>query len=189
MDSFRESMDSFRIVVTNPDSKKIRFVSWLTNPDSFRIVDHESFMFSKDSYRGFVSWIRFWKIRFVDSFRTNQNLKLLVSFRFVRIRIRIPHPYQLPLKFTLSFVDRLRRVAKLQVFFQFLCRFVSDQLDSIVKSLSYWPSEELVYSTTGCKRVGQKVDFIIEDEEEEKMMPKNIPRKHKQEDNSLYMAV
>ncbi len=133
-------MDSFRIVVTNSDSKKIRFVSWLTNPDSFRIVGHESFMFSKDSfrgfvswirfvdwfskdstcfyksyeslrilsaiarneslkikihesgfvtpnlkdsYRGFISWIRFWKIRFVDSFRANQNLKLLDSFRFV----------------------------------------------------------------------------------------------------------
>ena len=155
MDSFRESMDSFRIVVTNPDSKKICFVSWLTNPDLFRIVDHESFMFSKDSfrgfskdstcfhesyeslqilstiarneslkikiseseslrilkiwicesrfvtpnlkdlYRGFVSWIRFWKIRFVDLFRANKNLKLLDLFRFVRIRIRIPHPYKL----------------------------------------------------------------------------------------------
>ena len=47
----------------------------------------------KDSYRGFVSWIRFWKICFVDSFRANKNLKLLVSFRFVRIRIRIPQPY------------------------------------------------------------------------------------------------
>ena len=146
MDSFGESMDSFRIVVTNPDSKKIRFVSWLTNPDLFRIVDHKSFMFSKDSfrgfcfvdwfskdstcfyesyeslrilstiaqkeslkikipeseslqifkvriresgfvnpnpkdsYRGFVWWIRFWKIRFVDSFRTNKNLKLLDSY-------------------------------------------------------------------------------------------------------------
>jgi hypothetical protein len=162
VDWFRQSMDSFRIVVTNPDSKKIHFVSWLTNLDSFRIVGHESFMFSKDSfcefvswirfvdwfskdstcfyesyeslrilstiagneslkikireseslrilkiwiresgfvtpnlrdsYHGFVSWICFWKIRFVDSFRTNQNLKLLDSFRFVRIRIRIPHP-------------------------------------------------------------------------------------------------
>ena len=47
----------------------------------------------KDSYRGFVSWIRFWKIRFVDLLRANKNLKLLDSFRFVRIRIRIPHPY------------------------------------------------------------------------------------------------
>jgi hypothetical protein len=29
----------------------------------------------------------------VDLFRGNKNLKLLDSFRFVRIRIRIPHPY------------------------------------------------------------------------------------------------
>ncbi len=35
----------------------------------------------KDSFRGFVSWIRFWKIRFVDSFCANKNLKLLDSFR------------------------------------------------------------------------------------------------------------
>ncbi len=55
VDSFRESMDSFCIVITNPDSKKIRFVPYETNPDSFRIVDHESLMFSKDSFRGFVS--------------------------------------------------------------------------------------------------------------------------------------
>ena len=46
----------------------------------------------KDLHRGFVSWICFWKIRFVDSFRANKNLKLLDSFQFVRIRIRIPHP-------------------------------------------------------------------------------------------------
>ena len=46
----------------------------------------------KDSYRGFLSWIRFWKIRFVDSFREIFFSILLDSFRFVRIRIRIPHP-------------------------------------------------------------------------------------------------
>jgi hypothetical protein len=64
MDSFRESMDSYRIVTTNPDSKKIRFVPYDTNPanpgfvsyrgsriptlkDSFWIVSHESSQFSK----------------------------------------------------------------------------------------------------------------------------------------------
>ncbi len=159
MDLFRESMDSLRIVVTNPDSKKIRFVSfrdwqirirfvsWITNPSCFqkiRFVDSFRRLISKDStcfyesyeslrilstiarneslkikireseslqifkvqicksgfvnpnlkdwYRGFVSWIRFWKICFVDSFRANKNLKLLDSFWFVRIHIRIPHP-------------------------------------------------------------------------------------------------
>ncbi len=55
MDSFRESMDSYRIVTKNPDFKKVCFVPYETNPDSFRIVDHESLMFSKDSFRGFVS--------------------------------------------------------------------------------------------------------------------------------------
>ena len=147
-------MDSYRIVTTNPDSQKIKFVPYDTNPgfvsyrgsqiltflkDSFWIISHESSQFSKirlflgilrilstiarneslkieireseslrilkiwiresgfvnpnlkDSYRGFVLWIRFWNIHFVDSFRANKNLELLDSFRFVRIRIRIPH--------------------------------------------------------------------------------------------------
>ncbi len=47
-------LDLFRIVITNPDSKKVQFVPYETNPDSFRIVDHKSLMFSKDSFRGFV---------------------------------------------------------------------------------------------------------------------------------------
>jgi hypothetical protein len=37
-----KNVDSFRFVVTNPDSKKIRFVPYEMNSDSFRIVDHES---------------------------------------------------------------------------------------------------------------------------------------------------
>jgi hypothetical protein len=48
-------MDSFCIVIMNPDSEKVRFVPYKTNPDLFCIVDHESLMFSKDSFRGFVS--------------------------------------------------------------------------------------------------------------------------------------
>jgi hypothetical protein len=61
MDLFRESMDSFRFVITNPDSKKVRFVPYETNPgfvsyrgsriltlkDSFRFVSHESSQFLK----------------------------------------------------------------------------------------------------------------------------------------------
>ncbi len=64
MDSFRESMDSYRIVTANPDSKKVRFVPYNMNPanpgfvsyrgsriltlkDSLRIVSHESSQFSK----------------------------------------------------------------------------------------------------------------------------------------------
>ena len=157
MDSFCESMDSFRFVITNPDSKKVRFVSWSRILDSYRFVDHESSHFqkirfadsfrdaifkrfdesdesyessrilstidlrihtnpvlpdsriqsifkrfvswirfvlrcSKDSFRGFVSWRNFQKICFVDSFRKKKKSKRFVSYRFVRIRIRIPHP-------------------------------------------------------------------------------------------------
>ncbi len=55
MDSFRESMDSFRFVITNPDSKKVRFILWSRILDSYCIVDHESSHFQK--------------IRFADSFR------------------------------------------------------------------------------------------------------------------------
>jgi hypothetical protein len=55
VDSFRESMDSYRIVTTNPG-----FISYRGS----RIQP-----FSKDSFRGFVSWRNFQKIRFADSFR------------------------------------------------------------------------------------------------------------------------
>ena len=70
MDSF---MDLFRIVVTNPDSKKICFVSWLTNPTS---QIHESRFASpilKDSNRGFVSWPELPKIRPVFTNPTNPH--------------------------------------------------------------------------------------------------------------------
>jgi hypothetical protein len=54
-------MDLFRFVIPNPDSKKVCFVPYKTNPgfvlyrgsrilslkDSFRIVNHESSQFSK----------------------------------------------------------------------------------------------------------------------------------------------
>ena len=55
MDSFRESMDSYGIVTTNPG-----FVSYRGS----RIQP-----FSKDSFRGFVLWRNFQKIRFADLFR------------------------------------------------------------------------------------------------------------------------
>jgi hypothetical protein len=38
MDSFRESMDSYRFVGHESELKKIRFVSWITNPDLKRFV-------------------------------------------------------------------------------------------------------------------------------------------------------
>ena len=71
VDSFCESMDLYCFVVTIPDSKKVRFVPYNTNPDSFRIVDHKSLMFSKDSFCGFVSLTDFQKIQPVFTNPTN----------------------------------------------------------------------------------------------------------------------
>ena len=55
MDSFRESMDSYRIVTTNPDFQKIRFVPTIR----ILILGFVSFRFVtavlKYPYRGFVS--------------------------------------------------------------------------------------------------------------------------------------
>jgi hypothetical protein len=57
MDSFRKSMHSYRIMITNPDSKKVRFVpswstiryesrihlvSWITSPDLWSTIQTES---------------------------------------------------------------------------------------------------------------------------------------------------
>ncbi len=101
------SKDSFRGFVLWRNFQKIRRIQRiLTNPsESFgfgfanplvfkRFVSWICFVtqFSKDSFRGFVSWRNFQKIHFVDSFRKTKNLKLLDSFRFGRIRVRIPHP-------------------------------------------------------------------------------------------------
>jgi hypothetical protein len=52
MDSFHESMGSYRFEGHESGLKKIRFVLWITNPDLKRFVwyhDHESSQFSKDS--------------------------------------------------------------------------------------------------------------------------------------------
>ena len=38
MDLFRESMDSYRFVGHESELKKIRFVSWIMNPDLKRFV-------------------------------------------------------------------------------------------------------------------------------------------------------
>ncbi len=133
MDSFRESMDSYRFVGHESVLKKIRFVLWITNPDLKRFGsyrDHESSQFSKDSTCFHESnkslrilstmaqneslkieirkseSLRILKLRFCKSGFANLNLKdsyrgfvsekknpkLLDSFCFRRIRIRILHP-------------------------------------------------------------------------------------------------
>ncbi len=47
-------MDLYRFVVTNPDSKKVRFVPYNMNPD--RIVDHKQIL---NVFKRFGLWIRF----------------------------------------------------------------------------------------------------------------------------------
>ena len=37
----------------------------------------------------------------------------------------------------------------------------------VAGQLSYWPSDLQLFSTSGCKRVAQKVDLLLEGEEEE----------------------
>jgi hypothetical protein len=112
-------MDLYRFVGHESGLKKIRFVSWITNPDLKRFGlyrDHESSQFSKDSTCFHKSnessrilstmaqneslkleireseSLRILKLHIVDSFRKKKIPKLLDSFRFGRIRIRIPHP-------------------------------------------------------------------------------------------------
>merc|ERR1719470_50159 len=40
-----------------------------------------------------------------------------------------------------------------------------DQIKVAVDSLSYWPQDTQLYSTTGCKRVANKMDLFMEEEE------------------------
>ena len=89
MDSFRESMDSYRFVGHESGLKKIRIVSWITNPDFKRFVsnrDHESSQFSKDS-------TCFHEIlRILSTMARNESLKIKIreseSLRILKIRIR-----------------------------------------------------------------------------------------------------
>ena len=41
------------------------------------------------------------------------------------------------------------------------------ELTEIAASLTYWPSDPGLFSTTGCKRVANKLDLYQEEEEEE----------------------
>lgn len=36
-------------------------------------------------------------------------------------------------------------------------------VNKIADELTYYPNDEKIYSTTGCKRVAEKVDFVLED--------------------------
>ena len=41
-----------------------------------------------------------------------------------------------------------------------------EQIKVVVDSLSYWPQDTQLYSTTGCKRVANKMDLYQEEGEE-----------------------
>ncbi len=92
MDSFRESMDSYRFVGHESELKKIRFVSWITNPscfqkirfvDSFRRLIFKRFACFYESYES---------LRILSTIARNESLKIKIreseSLRILKIRIR-----------------------------------------------------------------------------------------------------
>ncbi len=92
MDSFRESMDSYRFVGHKSRLKKIRFVLWITNPDLKRFGsyrDHESSQFSKDSTCFHESNE---SLRILSTMARNESLKIEIreskSLRILVLRIR-----------------------------------------------------------------------------------------------------
>ncbi len=91
MESFRESMDSYRFVDHKSGLKKIWFVSWITNPDLKRFGsyrDHESSQFSKDSTCFHESNE---SLRILSTMARNQSLKIEIreseSLQILKLRI------------------------------------------------------------------------------------------------------
>ena len=41
-----------------------------------------------------------------------------------------------------------------------------DMIDNVADQLEYWPPQIKLFSTSGCKRIAQKVDLLIEELEE-----------------------
>jgi len=46
-------------------------------------------------------------------------------------------------------------------------------VDFVADQLTYWPPEIKLFSTSGCKRVAQKVDLMLEDMEDIVPVSKN----------------
>ncbi len=81
---------------TNPDKS---LVLWHEpNPLKSRFANLESLWIQAGGFANPDSRIQILKIWFVDLFRKNKIPKLLDSFCFGRIRIRIPHPYELAIR-------------------------------------------------------------------------------------------
>ncbi len=79
MDSFCESMDSYRFEGHKSGLKKIWFVLWITNPDLKRFGlyrDHKSSQFSKDS------------TCFHESNKSSQILSTMAQNESLKIKIR-----------------------------------------------------------------------------------------------------
>ncbi len=96
MDSFCESMDSYRFVGHKSGLTKIRFVSWITNPDLKRFGsyrDHESSQFSKDSTCFHESNE---SSQILSTMSQNESLKMEIceskSLRILKLRIRESEP-------------------------------------------------------------------------------------------------
>ena len=43
--------------------------------------------------------------------------------------------------------------------------FTEEMVEVVANELIYWPAELKLFSTSGCKRVAQKVDLLLEEEE------------------------
>ena len=46
-------------------------------------------------------------------------------------------------------------------------RLTEAELTEIAASLTYWPADKELFSTTGCKRVANRLDLYQEEQEEE----------------------
>ena len=47
-------------------------------------------------------------------------------------------------------------------------KLIFQVVEKVTDQLSYWPRDIKLYSSSGCKRVAQKIDLIVEEMEEER---------------------
>ena len=58
-------------------------------------------------------------------------------------------------------------------FLYLTCLLIFYKVDFVADQLTYWPPEIKLFSTSGCKRVAQKVDLMLEDMEDIVPVSKN----------------
>ena len=58
-------------------------------------------------------------------------------------------------------------------FLYLTCFLIFYKVDFVADQLTYWPPEIKLFSTSGCKRVAQKVDLMLEDMEDIVPVSKN----------------